>query len=528
MIKMADIIQHLVTAWASFKDESSIKPTTVIAALAVAVGLWLVNSLFQTWRRLSHVPGPLLNSLTPLVLTYHCLKEDINTYVYNLSLQYGPLVRVSPNIVAHFDPETFRHVCSYKANYTKGLWFEFSRWDLDHYSCIAMRDNESRKERKAKLVPAWSGQYMSVMESRVDSQVHAFIDLVERKYLSTPGALRSMDFGHRAQFYTLDVATSATFGKPFGFLQKDGDVERYLETTEAMTPAFGILGSLPWLVYAMHSWPLKMLMPGEGDAIGFGRLMKFASEAVKQRLDPDDTNTEYDLIRGYLRNGVEPEDAVQECITLVVAGSETTSVALRMALLTLLTTPSSYRKVQSEIDAFFSSPPSSSSSAPSIISFSDAKRNLPYTQAVIREALRLWPPSAGLFSKQVPEQGDTLHGYYLPAGTEVGQSMMGVGRQERIFGGDADIFRPERWIEADAERFDEMQAAVDLVFSTGKYVCLGKQVAWMELVKWFAEMLRRYDIAAVNNAQPLKLKDPVTFMSTDFWIRFTRREGVVV
>jgi cytochrome P450 len=158
-----------------------------------------------------------------------------------------------------------------------------------------------------------------------------------------------------------------------------------------------------------------------------------------------------------------------------------------MALLSLLTTPSSYRKLQSEVDDFFSS---ESSPASHIIPFSAAKTNLPYTQAVLREALRLWPPSAGLFSKQVPEQGDYLHGYYLPKGTEVGQSMMGIGRQERIFGGDAEIFRPERWIEAssDAERFEEMQAAVELVFSTGKYVCLGKQIAWMELVKWFVEV----------------------------------------
>jgi len=316
MTKMANFIKDFVTAWASFNG-ASFKPTAVVATVAVAVGLWLIGYLFQTWRRLSHVPGPFLNSITPLVLTYHCLKEDITTYTYKLSLKYGPLVRVAPNIVAYFDPETLRHVCSNKANYTKGLWFEFSRWDLDHYSCIAMRDNESRKIRKTKLIPAWSGQYMSVMESRVDSQVRAFIDLVERKYISTPGVVRPMDFGHRAQFYTLDVATSVTFGKPLGFLQKDGDVEKYLETTEAMTPGFGILGTLPWLVYAIHAWPLKLFMPGEGDAIGFGRLMKFASEAVKQRLDPDDTHSEYDLIRGYLRNGVEPEDAIQECITLV-------------------------------------------------------------------------------------------------------------------------------------------------------------------------------------------------------------------
>jgi len=83
-----------------------------------------------------------------------------------------------------------------------------------------------------------------------------------------------MEFGHRAQFFTLDVATAVTFGECFGFLNKDADVEKYLETTEAMIPMFGILGSLPWLVYVMHSWPINRIMPGEKDKIGFGRLMK--------------------------------------------------------------------------------------------------------------------------------------------------------------------------------------------------------------------------------------------------------------
>lgn len=116
---------------------------------------------------------------------------------------------------------------------------------------------------------------MSIMEGRVDSQVREFLDLIERKYISTPGECKPMEFGHRAQFYTLDVVTSATFGKPFGFLKKDGDVNKYLEITESMTPMFGVLGALPQLVYVMHTWPFNYLMPGEGDKFGFGRLMKY-------------------------------------------------------------------------------------------------------------------------------------------------------------------------------------------------------------------------------------------------------------
>ncbi len=162
----------------------------------------------------------------------------------------------------------------------------------------------------------WAGQGLNMMESRVDSQVRSFVDLIERKYVSAANDLRPMEFGHRAQFYTLDVVTSVTFGRPWGFLEKDGDVEKYLETTEVITPTFGVLGTLPWLVYVMHAWPFNRMMPGEGDRVGFGRLMKFASDEVQKRLQPGDPISEHDLIRAYLRNGVEPEDVVQECITL--------------------------------------------------------------------------------------------------------------------------------------------------------------------------------------------------------------------
>lgn len=112
------------------------------------------------------------------------------------------------------------------------------------------------------------------MEKRVDQQVGAFIDLVERKYVSGGSDTKPMEFGHRAQFFTLDVATSVTFGRPFGFLDRDGDVNRYLEITEVMLPMFGVLGALPQLVYAMHAWPLRKMMPGAGDKVGFGVLMR--------------------------------------------------------------------------------------------------------------------------------------------------------------------------------------------------------------------------------------------------------------
>ncbi len=115
-----------------------------------------------------------------------------------------------------------------------------------------------------------------MMESRGGRQVYSFLALVERKRTSrsqrTHGRWNS---AFRRSSFTLDVSTGITFGEPFGFSEKDGDVEKYIETTETMLPMFGILGALPWLVYAMYSWPISYPIPGGSDKIGLGRLMKY-------------------------------------------------------------------------------------------------------------------------------------------------------------------------------------------------------------------------------------------------------------
>jgi cytochrome P450 len=47
-------------------------------------------------------------------------------------------------------------------------------------------------------------------------------------------------------------------------------------------------------------------------------------------------------------------------------------------------------------------------------------RQLPYLQACIKEALRLWPPVTGLLQKVVPPEGDTFDGIFIPGGTFIG------------------------------------------------------------------------------------------------------------
>jgi cytochrome P450 len=118
---------------------------------------------------------------------------------------------------------------------------------------------------------------------------------------------------------------------------------------------------------------------------------------------------------------------------------------------------------------------------------SEAK-TLPYLQACIKEGLRMYPPGAGIIPKEVQKGGDTIAGVYIPEGTKVGYCAWGVYKNKETFGQDADMFRPERWLETSGEELARMNSTWDLIFSPGKWQCLGKSVALMELNKVFVEV----------------------------------------
>lgn len=98
------------------------------------------------------------------------------------------------------------------------------------------------------------------------------------------------------------------------------------------------------------------------------------------------------------------------------------------------------------------------------------------------------PPAVGLNFRNVPLGRDTLSGYHVPENTGVGYNFFGLMRDPKLWGEDAKVFRPERWLNASPEKLKAMEANVDLVFPYGKWQCLGKNVALMELNNVFLEV----------------------------------------
>lgn len=104
------------------------------------------------------------------------------------------------------------------------------------------------------------------------------------------------------------------------------------------------------------------------------------------------------------------------------------------------------------------------------------------------EGYRMRPPLLyGLF-KVLPPGGMTLCGVPLPGGTAVGANNIAMMQRTDLFGRDAHLFRPERFLECDEETRKERIRTVELNFGFGRWQCAGKNLAMIELNKIYFEV----------------------------------------
>jgi cytochrome P450 len=153
-----------------------------------------------------------------------------------------------------------------------------------------------------------------------------------------------------------------------------------------------------------------------------------------------------------------------------------------MTILYLTSNPRAYKLFLAELDDA-----AARGAISSPIQMSEA-RQLPYLQAVVREGMRIYPGGTPLAFKTVPSGGDEISGYRLPAGTQVGMNVWGALRDKEFWGDDADLFRPERWMNVPESRLSSMTECLDFQFGYGRYQCLGRPVVFMELNKTIPEV----------------------------------------
>ncbi|KAK7959808.1 cytochrome P450 [Apiospora aurea] len=482
-----------------------------------------------------------------LWLVRHAWNGNLFPTLIQAGEDYGPLVRIGPNLLLCSDADEVVAISGIRSQFTKGPAYDAGRvTDGDETHVASERDPAKHKALRLKMGPAYSISF----QPAVDHQISNLMHLINRKYVSQPGSEPwskppYMDFGQKMHFYSLDFIGELAFGEPFGFLEKDEDVRCMTEINDLSIRIMTLAGLMPWLAGLRSTWPFRLLLPRDGDKVGFGTLFGFAKILVDKRMAPGAV-PKSDMMQAFIRSGMTREQLMQQVYIHIVAGTDASADWARMTMLCLLTCPTAYLRLQREIDHADSTDRLSKP-----IAADREARKLVYLEAVLCESLRLHPPSIAP-SKLSPSDGnktpwwhfwstgssrssrDNLNesekeakhklspkmevcGYHIPANTQIGANVPGILRSKDAFGDDAGCFRPERWLPmrepgetqtpaAEAARLSRMRKTLDLVFGAGKFQCMGKAIVWMEVRKLFVELFRRFDFDTVDNIAPLHLQ----------------------
>lgn len=131
----------------------------------------------------------------------------------------------------------------------------------------------------------------------------------------------------------------------------------------------------------------------------------------------------------------------------------------------------------------------------------NAVQNLPYLEGIIKEALRLHSSASFNLQRITGAEGLKLpNGVLIPPFTKIGCPAGSTNSDPRVFGADADIYKPERWMKGENESDNvyrerrSLMDRVDLSFGQGSRSCVGKNIFALEVYKAAATLVGLFKV----------------------------------
>jgi cytochrome P450 len=376
---------------------------------------------------------------------------------------YSPATRRDIYVFSH--PDHIKHVLiTHPDNYTKGIGID--RVGLLLGDGIMVSEGALWRRQRKMIQPAFHPRVIAGLAGRM---VEANLQLRE-KWLAAARRGESVNLTQDTSEVTLQIVlravigddldrmTAAHGGNPFSLLTDDA------ERSLAFAHKFRSLSKLMGACIARRR---RLNVPGAD-------LLSMLTDARERESGPS----------------MPDHQLIDEVMTLIVAGHETTASALNLMWYLLSQHPGTAGRLQQEVDAL----PRDADSA--------EFERLPYTRQVIQETLRLYPPGWLLTRRAVG--ADTVGGYPLPAGADVFISPYLIHRHPQ-FWHQPERFDPERFtpaVHAQRHRF------VYLPFALGPRACIGEHFAMAEMLIHTAVLARGIHLKYVSQ-QPIALESRV-------------------
>ncbi|CAL1271437.1 unnamed protein product [Larinioides sclopetarius] len=187
----------------------------------------------------------------------------------------------------------------------------------------------------------------------------------------------------------------------------------------------------------------------------------------------------------YLSKDMSEEELLDNLMTLMVAGQDTTKIALTWILYMLGLEADVRAKVQEELDFIFGEDYERHATMEDL-------KNMKYLERVIKETLRLYAPVTML--TRYLNEDTTICGYQIPKGTTCVACPHILHRDENVFP-NPEKFDPDRFLP---ENSASRHPYAWIPFSAGPRNCIGQKLAFSELLIVASTILRRYTVESLD------------------------------
>ncbi|KAH9219182.1 putative cytochrome P450 [Leptodontidium sp. 2 PMI_412] len=439
---------------------------------------------------LAKFPGPASRTGVHAGDYWELYKGSHPQSVKELHEKYGDVVRIRP------DTLTFNSAAAWKDIYGIRPGKSQLQKDPQFYAItgdtgadiIFSGDADHARMRKL-LSHAFSD---SALRQQEDLLTPYFSLLVTRlkEQIDGPNAGK-VDIKNWYNFLTFDIIGDMSFGESFHALEA-GEYHQW------MANLFNGVKYARLMAIASFYQPARMILNMivkcvPAIAAAREEHLSFCRRKTERRLDMDTDRKDFMsyILRHNDEKGMSRQELMKNSELLIIAGSETTATLLSGLTYLLLKTPHAYAKVQEEVRSAFIS-------AEEITLTSTGQ--LPYLQACLEEAMRMYPPVPIALPRRTQPEGAMIGGHFVPGNTSVAVAQLATYYSKNNFH-DPERFAPERWLPNPPEEFrNDVKEAMN-PFSTGPRNCIGKNLANNEMRSVMTRMLWHFDMQLCEDSK---------------------------